>query len=153
MPPLLAELLIHCSLVVGVVDHLGVHHAQGDPVGCLAASVPDPLKYVLVGLTGDTSVGSFRLVIPFGSAENFFQPHFSTYRDSCSTVSRNCTAALAVPGIKNTYLYPLVGAQNFFFVVARALISDPELFQGFFPFFTILNTLDFIEIILIESYP
>ena len=36
------------------------------------ASGPDRLKYVLVGLTGATSVGSLRSVMTLASAEAFF---------------------------------------------------------------------------------
>ena len=35
IPPLIAELLIHGSLVVDVVGHQVSHHAQGDWIGCL----------------------------------------------------------------------------------------------------------------------
>ena len=35
VPPLIVELLIHGILIVDVVDHQDVHHAQGDPIVCL----------------------------------------------------------------------------------------------------------------------
>ena len=40
-----------------------------------------------------------------------------------------------------------------FFVVVGALLAGPKFFQGLFPFFAILNTLDFVGIMLIEYYP
>ena len=83
------------------------------------------------------------------STEAFFQPNVATYLDSCYIVSVNCAASLAVSDVKNTSSYPLVGAQNVFFVVVVALFAGPDFFQGFFPFFVILNTLDFIGIMLI----
>ena len=117
------------------------------------ASGTDPIKYVLVGLAGDTSVGSYRSVVTLASAEACLQPNIATYRDSCSIVSMNCAASLAVPDVKNTSSYNLVGARTVFFVVAESLLADPDFFQGFFPLFAILNTLYFIGIMLIEHYP
>ena len=116
------------------------------------ASGPDPLKYVLVGLAGANIVESFRLVTTLASAEACFQPNVATYCDSCSTVSMNCAASLAVPDVKNISSYPLVGARNLFFIVAGALLVNPDFFQGFFPFFEILNRLYFIGIMLMEHY-
>ena len=116
------------------------------------ASGPNPHKYVLVGLAGTTSAGSFRLVMTLASAESCFQTDVSMYLDSFSIVSMNCAAYLAVPDVENTSSYPLVSAQNVFFVVVGALLAGPNLFQGFFHFLAILNTLDFIGIMLIEHY-
>ena len=67
-------------------------------------------------------------------------------------MSVNCAASLAVIDVKDTYSYPLIGARNFFFVVAGALLAGPDFFHGFFPLFAILHTLDFIGIMLIEHY-
>ena len=119
----------------------------------LNASGPDPLKYVLVDLTGATSVGSFMLVMTLPIAEACFQTDCVTYHNTCSIVSMNCAVSLAVPNVKNISLYPLVDARNVLFVVARALLANPNFFQVFFPFFVIVNTLDFIGIMLIEHYP
>ena len=116
-------------------------------------SGPDPLKYVLFGLTGDTSVGYFRSVMTLESTETYFQSDVATYRYSCSIVSIKCATSLAVPNLKNTSLYPLVGARNILFVVSGALLAEPDFFQGLFPFFTILNMLNFIGIMLREHHP
>ena len=114
----------------------------------LTALGPDPHKYVLVGMFGAISAGSLRSVM----TKACFQPDVATYLDSCSIVSAKCASSLAVPDVENTYLYPSVGAQNVFFVVIGALLAIPDFFQGFFPFFATLHTLDFIGILLIENY-
>ena len=76
----------------------------------MAASGPDPQKYVLVGLAGATSAGSLLSAMNLASAEACFQLDVARYLDSCSIVSVNFAASLAVPDVKNTYSYPLVGA-------------------------------------------
>ena len=102
---------------------------------------PNPHKYVLVGMAGATSTGYLRSVMTLASADAFFQTDVATYLNSCYLLFVNCVASLAVPNVKNRSSYPLVGAQNVFFVVIGALFSGPNFFQGFFPFFVILNTL------------
>ena len=117
------------------------------------ASGPNRRKYFLFGLAGATSAGSMRSVMTLASAEACFQPDVATYLDSCSIMSVNCAASLAVPNVKNTSSYPFVGARNVFFVVVRVLFANPEFFQGFFPLFVILHTLEVIRIMLMEQYP
>ena len=116
-------------------------------------SGPDPRKYVLVSLAGATSAGSLRSVMTLTSAEACFQPDIATYLGSFYIVSVNCATSLAVTDVNNTSLYPLVGAQNIFFVFIRVLFAGPDLFRGSFPFFAILHTLEFIGVILMEHYP
>ena len=86
----------------------------------LTVLVPDPHKYILVGLAGATSAWSFRLVMTLANYEACLQPNLFTYLDSCSIMSVNCAASLEGPDVKNTSSYPLVGAQNVFFVVVGA---------------------------------
>ena len=119
----------------------------------LIALGPDQHNYVLVGMAGATSAWSLRLVMALASAEACFQPNVFTYFDSCSIVSLNCTTSLAIPDVKNTSSYSLVGTRNALFVIVGALFAGPNFFQGFFTFFVILHTLDFIGIMLIEHYP
>ena len=114
---------------------------------------PNPHTYVLVGMAGAASAGSLGSGTTLASTEAFFQTDVATYLDSCYLVFVNCAASLAVPDVKNTSSYPLVGVRNVFFVVIGALFSGPNFFQGFFPFFVILITLEFIGIMLIEHYP
>ena len=116
------------------------------------ASVPDPHKYVLVGLAGAIHAGFFRLVMTLASADACFQPDADTYLNSCSIMSVLCTASLTVPDVKKSS-YPLFGTQNVIFVAVGALLVGPDFFQGFFPFLAILNTLDLILIMLIEHLP
>ena len=118
-----------------------------------AASGSDPRKCFLVCLDGVTSTGSLRSFMTLARAEACSQPDVTTYLDSCFIVSVNGAASLAVPNVKNTSLYPLVGAQNVCFVIVGALFSSPNFFQGFFLFFVILHMLDFIGIMLMGHYP
>ena len=92
------------------------------------APVPDPHKYVFVGLAGAISAGSFRSVTTWASADACFQPEVATYLNSCSIVSVNCATSLDVPDVKNKSSYPLVGTQNILFVVVGALLAVPDFF-------------------------
>ena len=87
------------------------------------------------------------------SAEACFHPDVATYLYNCYILSVEYVASLALPDVKNTSSYPLVGARNVFFVVVGALFAGPDFFQGFFPLFVILNTLDFIGIMLMKTFP
>ena len=87
------------------------------------------------------------------NADDCFQPNVAKYLNSFCIVSVNCAAYLAVPDVKNIYSYPLVGARKVFFIFVGALFSAPDFFQGFFPYFVILHSLDLIGIILMEHYP